>query len=517
MTPHPALHILHLTVLRTASLLIPRSQRAEWWREWSSELWHVRQARTPHRGISWPAEREIAEFCLGAFQDARYLRAQSFNIQPLSTPSAPKRLPRATTMGSATQCTLLLAALIVISFGIALMLPGVRAEIRESRFHLSPDLVLIQSARAPNESSPTISAEQFRLWKARRQQVFDSFAFYKITQEPLPTASHPRAALAIAHATPNLFQLVGIPLEQTQNNKATTELPNTVLPGVILSEALWTRTFHRDPNLAGKTVQIGHHKAIVAGIALAGYWKLPGKIDAWFLESDEAITSQGEGFVAAHLAPTFDRETLGHRWHMSAPLPDENHTSDDFLCISIASLDPGHGNIFLFAIILACLALPATTSLPLGEYRVGSQKLSWRTRLLRWSFLTTKLALLIPLVYLISLDLSHLNPSIGRDTTEYVQLIASFSICLFGLRWTLRDQRQRCPVCLRKLTNPARVGQPSRNFLAWNGTELICVSGHGLLHVPEMPTSWFSTQRWLYLDPSWQVLFADPTLASAYF
>ena len=148
---HPALHILHLTVLRTASLLIPRSQRAEWWREWSSELWHVRQARTPHRAISWPAEREIAEFCLGAFQDARYLRAQSFNIQPLSTPSAPKRLPRATTMGSATQCTLLLAALIVISFGIALMLPGVRAEIRESRFHLSPDLVLIQSARAPNE------------------------------------------------------------------------------------------------------------------------------------------------------------------------------------------------------------------------------------------------------------------------------------------------------------------------------------------------------------------------------
>ncbi len=42
--------------------------------------------------------------------------------------------------------------------------------------------------------------------------------------------------------------------------------------------------------------------------------------------------------------------------------------------------------------------------------------------------------------------------------------------------------------------HPARVGQPSRSFLAWNGTELICVDGHGLLHVPEMPTSWFSTQ-----------------------
>ncbi len=59
---------------------------------------------------------------------------------------------------------------------------------------------------------------------------------------------------------------------------------------------------------------------------------------------------------------------------------------------------------------------------------------------------------------------------------------------------------------------------PSRTFLAWNGTELICVGGHGLLHVPEMPTSWFSTQRWLYLDPSWEVLFAESAIVpSGYF
>ena len=71
------------------------------------------------------------------------------------------------------------------------------------------------------------------------------------------------------------------------------------------------------------------------------------------------------------------------------------------------------------------------------------------------------------------------------------------------------------PVCLRLLTNPARVGQPSRNFLAWNGTELMCSRGHGLLHVPEIATSWFSTQRWLYLDPSWNGLFCETYLPSA--
>jgi hypothetical protein len=139
-------------------------------------------------------------------------------------------------------------------------------------------------------------------------------------------------------------------------------------------------------------------------------------------------------------------------------------------------------------------------------------------RVRRWTFLCSKLTLLLVIVYFVSLDLAYVRATIDPFTSEYIQLVASFSICLFGLRWTLRDQRQRCPVCLGKLSHPARVGQPSRTFLAWNGTELICVGGHGLLHVPEMPTSWFSTQRWLYLDPSWDVLFPEAGLVtSGYF
>jgi hypothetical protein len=60
------------------------------------------------------------------------------------------------------------------------------------------------------------------------------------------------------------------------------------------------------------------------------------------------------------------------------------------------------------------------------------------------------------------------------------------------------------------VAHPARVGQYSRTFLAWSGTEMMCAGGHTLLHVPSLPTSWFSTQRWMFLDPSWKFLFADP-------
>ncbi len=496
LRPALALHLLCLAVLRFASLIVPRIQRNEWWREWSAELWHVRQACTPDRGISWPAEREVAAFCLGAFQDARCLRTQS----------APAAMPRVTVMGSASQCLLLLTGLIIASLSVAAILPGVREQFYQFRYHVPPGIVLIQSARASEDATPTISGEQFLLWKARRQHLFTSFAFYQIEREPAMNSPHNQPKINIAHASTNLFQLLNLPIPVAPNA--------TNLPAVILSNALWRNKFAANSNLIGQTVHLGKQNAVVAGIAPSGSWRLPGKVDAWLLEPDSALLSARNGFVIAETAKSETKGFGGH-WRMSAPTPEG--TPDDFVCLGLVDRTHTVNDIFLFAIILACLALPATTSLPLGEYRVGSRKLTWPARLRRWAFLTGKIALLLPLVYLVSIDLAYLRPALDPNTADYIQLISSFSICLFGLRWSLRDQRQRCPVCLGKLTHPARVGQPSRNFLAWNGTELICVGGHGLLHVPELPTSWFSTQRWLYLDPSWDVLFAETGLSPLYF
>jgi hypothetical protein len=502
MTLRPALifHLLCLAVLRFASLMVPRAQRSEWWREWSSELWHVRQTCTPSRGISLPAEREVAAFCFGAFEDARCLREQS--REP--------RLPRAPIMGSATQSIVVLAGLVTASLALAVVLPGVREQFYQYRYRIAPNIVLLQNAFATADDKPTISIEQFRVWKDRRQQLFDNFAYYRIARESVPNASAPHVKWNIAHATTNLPQLLGLPIQFASEHN----IPSGQAR-LILSDTLWRREFAGDPQIVGQTLHFGQQIAVIIGIAPAGSWRLPGKVDAWLLEPDTAIAPGRSGFVLAQLLPSAERELLGAHWHLSAPTPDG--TRDDFVCSSLARRTHSSLGVFLFAIILACLALPATTPLPLGEYRTGSRKLSWSTRLRRWSFLATKIALLLPLVLFVSVDLAHLRPAVDQNTSDYIQLISAFSICLFGLRWALRDQRQRCPVCLGKLTHPARVGQPSRNFLAWNGTELICTGGHGLLHVPEIPTSWFSTQRWLYLDPSWEVLFAETSLAPLYF
>ena len=437
-------------------------------------------------------------FCLGAFQDALCLRGQ------LSR----KPIPQATTMGSAAQCILLLLGLVVASYGVALVLPGVSLARQSARYRDAPNLMLIRDARYADVSVPTISAEQYRAWKQRRQNLFDGFAFYQLMQQSESSPSGSQTLGRIAVASPNLFELLGLPIRfATAGGHASGDPPR-----LILSDEAWKRKFGGDPHISGRTVRLGSHAAVVGGVAPPGFWRLPGKVDGWLLVPDADVAGQA-GFVVAHLKSSPEHAAPGQNWEMAAPTPDG--AISDFACSSLTERMSGSNDLFLFAVFLACLALPATTSLPLGEYRVTSQKLSWSTRLRRWGFLACKIALLLPIVYFVSLDLAHLRTTVDPFSSEYIQLASTFSICLFGLRWVLRDQRQRCPVCLRRLTHPARVGQPSRNFLAWNGTELICVAGHGLLHIPEIQTSWFDTQRWLYLDPSWEVLFSDPGLASA--
>jgi hypothetical protein len=500
MTLRPAslLHVLQLAILRSASLLVPARQRGEWWKEWRSELWHVRHACTPSHGILWTAEQEVAMFCLGAFQDALCLKGR---------PSR-KPIQHATTMGSAAQCILWLVGLVAASYAVAQLLPGAALASQYAHYRDARNLMLIRDAHYTDISVPTISAEQYQAWKRRRQDVCDGCAFDRLMPQSVSSASRAQTSGRIAVASSNLFELLGLPIRFTIAGGQ----PQGDLPRLILSDETWKREFGGDPHIAGRTVQLDLHTAVVGGVAPPGFWRLPGKVDGWLLVPDAEIAGP-IGFVVAHLKSPAEHPDLGESWAMAAPAPDG--TMADFACASLAERMREPKDLFLFAVFLACLALPATTSLPLGEYRVTSQKLSWSTRLRRWGFLGCKIALLLPIVYFVSLDLAHLWTTLNPFLSEYIQLASSFSICLFGLRWVLRDQRQRCPVCLKRLTHPARVGQPSRNFLAWNGTELICVAGHGLLHIPEIQTSWFGSQRWLYLDPSWDVLFADPALVSA--
>ncbi len=490
----------NLATLSVAALLIPRSQRTEWSKEWRAELWHVRQACGAEDAILWQAEREVADFCFGAFQDAVCLRQDLRSILPPRQP-----------LSSAARCLLFLAGIATAAGCLLMFLPGARIAAQPSPYRDAHQLMLITRSGLSGTGYPTIRAEQFRAWRAKKQQLFSDFAFYQPVIRSVALSPHRSIKLSVARSSGNLFDLLGLPIQLLDPDR----ILKDDLPKLVMTGEAWQKYFGKDQKVLGETILVGNSRAEIFGVIPADQWRLPGKVDAWLLEPDAnvaAIPAEARGFLVGHLAPSPEHNHLSDRWEMSVAAGSGD--TDYLTCNSLSGRASGTFNIFLFTVMLAFLALPATTSLPLGEYAAAHHKLSRDRQFRRWAFLAAKFALILPIVYFTSIDLAHLSATMSQETSDYIQIVASFSICLFALRWTLRDQRKRCPVCLGKLTNPARVGQPSRTFLAWNGTELICVGGHGLLHVPEMPTSWFSTQRWLYLDSSWEVLFPEANLAT---
>lgn len=520
-----AFDALNRATLQAAALLVPRRQRAEWRKEWHAELWHVRQLCLEGRldgslnghlkdiaPQSKNAERDIAAFCLGAFPDAFHLRREILWREDRASAPRPQHL------ATPASCLLLLAVLAVVAYTAGQFLPRALLAIHAAPYRNARDLILLSNPVAAKETTPSSStresqpqakqilASQFRALKQRNRHLFEDFAFYQTVLKPVTLTPHHQRELTLARATPNLFKILGLPVHLLKSEA------NTTLPSLILSDAIWRRDFHANPDLAGIVVKVGLRNVQIAGVLPPHLWSLPGQIDAWLLEPDDeavAISPGTPGFLIGHLKPNQPGLPLASHWTLSTHPYATDSRVTTYACDSLTDRTGGPFPLFVFTFLLAILALPATTSLPLGDYPAAHQSAAPQ-RLRRWAFLAAKFALLLPILYWSSVDLAYCSPALTASASQYLQILIGFGTSLFALRWTLRDQRRRCPVCLARLTHPARVGQPSRNFLAWNGTELICTGGHGMLHVPETPTSWFSTQRWLYLDPSWDVLFPRP-------
>jgi hypothetical protein len=482
-------------LLRTASLLVPSLQRDEWRREWSAELWHVRRS---YVGVddtfSWQAQREIAVFCLGAIPDALCLRTQ-----PAKGYNAPVHVH-----GSAAHTLLWLCVTLTLCFAISLLLPGVDAENQAARYQAPPGVLMV--GEAADLSHPSISTDLYQNWKTTRQRFFEKLAFYRVSRETVHTD---RISIPwnVAHATTNLFSLLGLPV----NFADSLEPGDPGQASVVLSHEIWMRWFAGDPQITGHIVRIGKSKAIIAGVAPAVGWQFPGAPDIWLLESDAHFTSTSSSATGGYL---FAQLSARGRAVVSGPAIAITGLNQDGFPIDLVGTPivapvMGPWNIYEFALFLSLVALPAVTSVSLGDSHVSSHRPSLRQRFNRILFLGAKFVLVAGIGFAASLDLAYSNTFGYSSLAECRQLLFCFTICLLGFWWAVADQRKRCPVCLRRVTNPATVGLASRTFLGWNGTEMICMGGHALLHVPSLPTSWFSGQRWLYLDSSWEFLFGD--------
>lgn len=501
-----ALLPLYGVILRCCASFLPLAQRQEWLNEWMSELWYVRRSAFRAGTGALSAHLAVASFCRGAVADLWELKMQQSS--------------RGLSLCNPTHCLLLLIVFACVSFGIAYSIPNVRAAFLPVPYREAGNISLIFPGGTSEASVAKVRAAQYLDLRKKTERFFTDLAFYEIVSKRVHVSRHRLVELSVARSSLNLFSLLGVQ-PSSSSLLSESDLPQrNDLPRAILSEKTWKTYFHSDPQIRGQILNLGGKEVWVEGVLATDDWRLPGHPDLWLMEGDNelaASSAHSKGFLLGHLRPalTFkNADQSNDKWYMKIPRPDDEVDSYD--CVSLNNRGRQPWVQFLFALFLASLALPATTSLPLGEYPHTSHRLTAGIRVRRWLFLLFKLAASILFACFVGMSIAYASEQLAPSTAAFVQMTVTFLVCLITFRWTLKDQRRRCPVCLEVLQNPARVGEPSRNFLSWNGIELICVGGHGFLHVPELPTSWFGTQRWLYLDPSWKSLFDQRPIEAAY-
>ena len=474
-------------VVRCASLIVPQQDREDWTNEWLGELWHV--GRDGAHANNSGETKDALTFSLGAVQDASWIRLDRLRERATGKFRA----------GSALRCEILLGALAAAGVLLCVVLPGARATLQPLPYHDPHELVLISGNGHPGTQAPSIRLADYREWTTDTAGLYKQVAFYQPSIQRIHMTHHVTARLSVAVASGNLLQMLGLPEAASAVGTG---------PRLYLSRAAWKKYYRGRADVFGRVADVAGQPVEIAGVIPDAEWRLPGRADAWLLEDAPGLArlpSMATGFVVARIRDSaFPPPRAG--WRSMVEM--KNGVVIRFDCSSIDAVVMQPFFAFGCSLLLALVALPAITALSLGDYPLSREPMHRMLVARRWLFLASKFLLILAVVFFWSTSLAF-GPGFDLSDGSGIQALASFLPLLFGFRWVLQDQRRRCPVCLRLLSNPARVGQASCNFLGWSGTELMCASGHGLLHIPELPTSWFGTQRWLCLDSSWLCLFAD--------
>lgn len=406
--------------------------------------------RAPERGewlAEWCAElwyvgrNRRTAFCLGAFRDAFWMRRHS---------------PAPAYLQSPWECLAVLGVLAGLSVFFAFRLPLPR----EILFSQSPSGKLMTITGIPLGDYRRLPGDSA------------NFAFYG------PAHFH-GGDPAVALASRNLFELLQVPAGAAGDPR---------IAPLVLTRTAWRHYFASDPHVVGRRLTIAGRPAQVTAVVSDDVWRLPGLADAWLLVDEPSLGPLTTGYVLARVSSST----------RSISVHNAEGGFDHFTYVPLS--EPQVLIALLMVMGVSAVILPTVTSLSLGEYPADRHALSQPAEARRWIFLAAKIALVLPITFLGSIDLFSL---IANGLQAHGMLVGT----VVGLRWVLIDQRRRCPVCLRVLSNPTSIGEPSRTLLEWYGTELVCGRGHGLLHVPEIRNS-YSQQRWLHLDSSWSSLFS---------
>lgn len=478
-------------MIRAGAQLVPRAQRQEWKREWSSEVVHRRQfLLDAGRWNRRQAMRLVRACCLGVWADAKWHAASRQHIE-----SREREWTRSPWLCVGTWAGLV-ALVGALSGGFAAtrqVLSGPQQE--------RANLFAIWLHPIVGGGDKNLPAELAPAW-ARRSTLLESAAGFTVRHASVSGRGLRPTRRFVVTTEPSLFRVFDarpefgtIPRESA----------------VVLDHQTWVSMFHSDRKAIGATVMIGDRTYRVAGILTPDFRFLSRQPSLYVIE--EKLTA-AEAMTMLRAKPGVTDEQLNRELTRIAEDCCYYFYNSQLRLRSLQSAMLTPVAFFGIAVLIAILMLASVSRFRVRGWRAGLSRHNRAATLRRVEFFTAKTGLALAFVFAAGLEWSRSDGSLlfaARDPASGPFLVWLYILGAMGvLFWSLADQRARCRVCLRLLCFPVRIGCPGCLLLDWSGTELLCSEGHGVLHVPLMAASWDQqADHWIALDESWHDLFAQ--------
>lgn len=431
-------------LLRIAALIVPAERRDEWGREWEGELWYWLTS-TPQSTL-W-ARLELARHCTGAIVDAFYLRVDGEELA---------RNVRRTAGHPAFPIVAAMAMLMVIGAASgwfsrtrrALSGPAYAGAERIAILHEEGPL------RGERHSVPAAKIADWDKSAASLEGAAVYFWYHSIFGAP---AEDVRAA----KVGPAFFEILGVEpaLGRLFRRPDATDCRDCA----VLSYESWRR----------ERIAIGQ-SVIVDGRPMRLIGVLPR--DFWFADARPAVWTlyvTGETWRVWDVTPA-GALCLLQRGTTAAAAQAELRASSTEL------MPRSSGRWVTVTPIRSSVRMSLPFFVPFFSFFLGVAAILavWKAsvRAAGFGVLTAALSLTVVLLTVIEFTDG------AQPFTTWAFVVASILV----VYCSHRDLHLRCPVCLRRLNMPVRIGHAGQVLLEQAGTELVCPRGHGMLYTPEI-------------------------------
>lgn len=475
LTPHQRAECL----VRAASWLVPSHSRGEWRREWASEL-HYAARDLKDRGA---AESAVVEFAWGAFPDAAWHRMRAWN---------PDTIERAVSRGaqSPTFCLAALSAVLLMVVVFSGFLPETRAVLFPLPYAAPDRIATVAQGGSTLAMRAGVRGDWVQWWRSDSKLIEDA-ATYVWKEQTIDGAATRRAWVSA-----NFFPLLGARFEDGKS------IVRGCMDCAFLSYDFWRKNYQNVPayvEIDGRNVRVG-------GVLDRRFWFLTRRVGVWVISEENPKIRTGvvlrlKKDVTSAQAET-ELETVLQRHFVNA-------------WSSLIEVSPLTRRVrSVFGSFALALLLAIGTILPALRSKLGASNfITWRVTFARVAFFGAKTALLLLVILFLGLEFTPAASITMLGGTDLSTEPLSTWLFLLGsmgaLSWSIYDQRRRCRVCLWRYAVAAQIGCSGCILLGWSGTELVCLEGHGTLHVPERVASWQEQERWTSLDDSVLELFAN--------